>query len=716
MCIRDRVSTQSTWGIKMSFQKFHLAGLALICLFGLTIAQELCLVDSSGKKVPLRSIDYNISVYETLADIEITQTYFNDRDVPIETQYLLPVNPDAAFTRMEILLPNETIRMRVRGKAEAQKIYDEGKANGKTVGMGSLQESALDIMTIKVGNIPPNTTVKVVIGYTENVEVQESLFYNLIISSTLTPRYVSRLSPNTSAPITTGNVDFTWNIIATMYSSKGLEAVQSSTHDVNVDFSLGKKSARVSFKNVEKPNRNFALQFSTADIHQPTVILSEHTLFNSSETAYTAMISFMPELVSNPYSSVIISDDEVLTLRRRRLSTSRGEFIIVFDRSGSMNGRRIAKAKESVVAFLNALPSDSYFNIIIFDDKYEPYSQEGSIRTSPDSIRKATDYIYTVMDRGGTEIYDPIKYVLDTKQVNSDYPRYIFLMTDGDVSNTDQILSFVSGNLGSTKISALGIGSGASTYLVKSIAKVGKGFSYFVTDKEDVSQKVVSLMLKTISASCEKITVSYDKDLVAQAIPNPEVEQVVTVNEVYNTFIVFKPSFAQQKSADVKVSYLHPQTKKQVTFNIIVEKSTSLRTDSIMKLGIHKILKSIQEWKRSSGKISKEFYVEGDITSKDLSVRYQVLNDETAFVGVSDRTVQNANNSQFINVDNYESIDYGASNSTSIFSSSAPSPSPSPSAPSPPSAPPASTFNTSISIMLHIGYLTLLMLTFLLWQ
>eukprot|EP01017_Pseudomicrothorax_dubius_P012434 TRINITY_DN1513_c0_g2_i2.p1 TRINITY_DN1513_c0_g2~~TRINITY_DN1513_c0_g2_i2.p1 ORF type:complete len:685 (-),score=64.68 TRINITY_DN1513_c0_g2_i2:64-2118(-) len=655
----------------MNFQKLSLIGLAIACILTLTSSQELCLVDTSGKRVPLRSINYNISIYETLANVEITQTYANDLDVPIETQYLLPVNPDAAFTKMEILLPNETVRMRVRGKDEAKKIYDEGKSSGKTVGLGSLQESALDIMSIKVGNIPAKSTVKIVIGYAENVEVQESLFYSMIVSSTLTPRYVSRLSPNTSVSISTGGVDFTWDIIATIYSSKGLQAVQSPTHQINVNYLEGKKTAKISFAQVEKPNRNFVLQFSTADIHQPTVILSEHTLYSTGETSYTAMISFLPELVSNPYNSLIISDNELTTIRKNRLASTRGEFIVIFDRSGSMGGSRIIKARESVIAFLNALPTDSYFNIIIFDDQYEAYSKEGSIKTSAESIRLASQFISSVSDRGGTEIYDPLKYVLQSKVANAEYPRFIFLMTDGDVSNTDQIISFVSGNLGSSKISALGIGSGASTYLVKSIAKSGKGFSYFVTDKEDVSLKVVFLMLKTISASCDKIAVSYDKGIVAQAIPNPETEQVITVNEVYNTFIVFKPSFVNQDSTQVKVSYLHPQTKSPVSFSVNIQRNTALKTDSLIKLGIHKILKSYQEWKRSGSKLSKEFYLEseGDSIGKELSVRYQVLSDDTAFVGVSERLVQNANSSQSVNIGNYESVDYSNSNTYAPSSS-----------------------------------------------
>jgi hypothetical protein len=35
---------------------------------------------------------------------------------------------------------------------------------------------------------------------------------------------------------------------------------------------------------------------------------------------------------------------------------------------------------------------------------------------------------------GGTEIYNPLKYAYSQKRVGKEYPRIIFLLTDGDIS------------------------------------------------------------------------------------------------------------------------------------------------------------------------------------------------------------------------------------------------------------------------------------------
>jgi len=52
------------------------------------------------------------------------------------------------------------------------------------------------------------------------------------------------------------------------------------------------------------------------------------------------------------------------------LSKAKGEFIFILDRSGSMGGRRMNQAKESLKHFLRNLPLDSYFQIISYGSNF----------------------------------------------------------------------------------------------------------------------------------------------------------------------------------------------------------------------------------------------------------------------------------------------------------------------------------------------------------
>jgi uncharacterized protein with von Willebrand factor type A (vWA) domain len=60
------------------------------------------------------------------------------------------------------------------------------------------------------------------------------------------------------------------------------------------------------------------------------------------------------------------------------LASAKNEFIFILDRSGSMSGRRIENAKETLILYLKSIPKGSYFNIISFGSEFELLYKEDS--------------------------------------------------------------------------------------------------------------------------------------------------------------------------------------------------------------------------------------------------------------------------------------------------------------------------------------------------
>ena len=117
------------------------------------------------------------------------------------------------------------------------------------------------------------------------------------------------------------------------------------------------------------------------------------------------------------------------------IDTVKGDYIFLLDRSGSMDGTLIEKAKEALILFLKSLPVDSYFNVVSFGSSWEkmfPQSQ----KYQQSSLEEAISEIEKMdADLRGTEIYEPLKEVL-TEKVQKGYPKQVLLLTDGAVSNT----------------------------------------------------------------------------------------------------------------------------------------------------------------------------------------------------------------------------------------------------------------------------------------
>ena len=108
-----------------------------------------------------------------------------------------------------------------------------------------------------------------------------------------------------------------------------------------------------------KPNKDFTFMYTTDDFHLPSYVMGK------TDVSATVMLSFIPK-----FCSLNINDAYKASVSNKSYETdmnfAKGDYIFLLDRSGSMRGTRIQKAKEALKLFLQSLPSDSYFNVVSF--------------------------------------------------------------------------------------------------------------------------------------------------------------------------------------------------------------------------------------------------------------------------------------------------------------------------------------------------------------
>ena len=102
---------------------------------------------------------------------------------------------------------------------------------------------------------------------------------------------------------------------------------------------------------------------------------------------------------------------------------------------------RIPLAREAMLLFLRSLPVDSNFNIIRFGSNYDVlFKSESLAAVYNETTAKQAERVIRAMqaDFGGTELLEPLKHVKEHPPVRG-RSRQVFLLTDGEISNTNEV-------------------------------------------------------------------------------------------------------------------------------------------------------------------------------------------------------------------------------------------------------------------------------------
>ncbi len=114
----------------------------------------------------------------------------------LNVDYMFPVNSNAAMINFEISFGGHNTRGVIKDRKKAEEQFNENKKENRGVGFGGYHSpNAKDIMKIKLGNIEPKQEIKVKLAFIHTVSVVNNTFYQFTLPTTITPRYVSNLSP-----------------------------------------------------------------------------------------------------------------------------------------------------------------------------------------------------------------------------------------------------------------------------------------------------------------------------------------------------------------------------------------------------------------------------------------------------------------------------------------------------------------------------------------
>nr|XP_022326522.1 von Willebrand factor A domain-containing protein 5A-like isoform X3 [Crassostrea virginica] len=578
---------------------------------------------SSEQSVPLKKIDIEVSIKGFIANVRSDLHYINDSDENLETKFLFPLDSDSAVYKFEAEIDGRTIVAEVQEKSQARTTYNDAINSGHTAMYMGEEENTGDLFCIELGNLPAQTAAKLSFSYVQELDMNRDNIGTFMLPTVINPRYMPDCTPSDEQEDEPEGV-------SEQAQRKTLVSDAGTLYcsDFTIDLTL-----------IVAGNRNLTWYPNSIEVEVLAAVIGKKQIETSVKlnTGSDFTISILYEGFDNPWAhveegnkesqSAFLSSDVLMVnfVPKVEIKDKPCEFVFIIDRSGSMDGDRIEKAKETLLLLLKSLPVNCIFNIVSFGSTYSflfPTSQE----YNEENLRKALDLQKTMeADMGGTEIFKPLKGIFKQKPSTS-HSRQIFLLTDGMVSNVPSIVDLVRKQK-NTRIFTFGIGDGCSTELVRDVAKASNGKPTFVKDNDRLQSKVMSILKSsTCGITDVKLDWNLPKDCSLVNIP----EDVPTIfpgekNILYAMIIGDISKNNNGKKNSLKLS--GKAGESTVEFEVEMAFIFKLASDCDVSLPLHRLA--------AKRKLSEMEICRSDENNmKSLSVDVNIPCRHTAFVGV----------------------------------------------------------------------------------
>ncbi|MCA9261792.1 MAG: VWA domain-containing protein, partial [Planctomycetales bacterium] len=405
----------------------------------------------------ISELTVDASIENTLAKVQVTQTFENPSSRPLEAQFLFPLPYDGAIDRMTFLVDGKELPGKLLSREEARQRYEAIVRSSRDpallewVGWGMFQTSVFPV--------PPGGKRTVSLRFTQVLRNSQGL------------------------------TDFLYPLATARYSSKPLEQLKirvalspdaplaniySPSHAVKVDRSDAEHAVVTYEAKQVVPNADFRLFFD-----------------HGQGTATASVLSYRPTAEEDGYFLLLASPPTVDAAPPLPKTV-----VFVVDRSGSMSGKKMEQAREALHFGINNLRDGDLFNIVAYDSEIEAFRPE--LQKFDDDARTAANAFVTGLFAGGNTNIDgaldrALKMLVDEKR-----PAYVVFLTDGlpthGVVNESQIVSHAGeANRVRARLFAFGVGFDVNSRLLDRLSRDNSGYSAYVRPTENIETAVSEL-------------------------------------------------------------------------------------------------------------------------------------------------------------------------------------------------------------------------------
>lgn len=421
---------------------------------------------------------------DQLAEITVTQTIQNPGNRSLEVQILFPLPNDGVVQSFMMMVDGQEVPGQLMPKDEARRIYEEIVNSRKDPAL--MEYVGYGLFKTSVFPIPVGAQRKLTIRYSQLCSKQSDLI------SFAYPFGTQRFS---AKPLRTMSLNL--RIIA----GSDIKNIYSPTDDVSVKRD-GNRNASVTMQQTNVlPDHDFKLMYSQAN-----------------GDVGVSLLTYKPTIEDNGYFMLMASP----SFSEPNAKPLPKNVVFVIDRSGSMSGKKIEQSRNALEFVLKNLREEDRFNIVIYDDRIESFSNE-MLPCNKKNLDEAIKYVRMISAAGGTNIHDALSKGL-SYFTHNETPNYLIFLTDGvPTSGTTNEQSIITNtekvNTQKARLFCFGVGNDVNARLLDRLSQENGGRVEYVTPNQDVEAAVASLFNAISEPVLTDIEVAFNGIPVTQTYP-----------------------------------------------------------------------------------------------------------------------------------------------------------------------------------------------------
>jgi len=453
------------------------------------------LISNNDKTIPLKKIECKADVTNNFGIFNLKQRYYNDAEEVLDTRYIFPIIHNMFLTEFIIKKDDCIINSQQNGK----------------------------VFEAYIGDLYPKEEIVIEVTYLCEI-LADNERTRIIIPTVIPPRYVS-FGEQLALESVVGRTLYSVKLDL-IYRNINITNIISPTHEVIA--SIDEDKANITFKEESYSDRDIIIDIFTLPEASPKMFYADTII----------CCNFSPEI-------------DVYERQKR-------EYLFMLDISSKGLGEKLEQAKNALLICLRALRKGDKFNVLVFEDSFELFSDE-FLPLNDDTLKVASRWILSQTARGRANLFEPI-----IQAYKNACNRVVLLISDCEMSS--DVTTYAKNHNGTIFYT---FGSNQS---LLTLSDMTGGVSHFTGKSRQIDDTIVKAFNIIASPSIENAVLAFDVP-VENIVPS----HIKTIHYGENITVMAKILDKLPKSLTIKGKLQNTQSVMQIDFDKAINGGSSLK-------------------------------------------------------------------------------------------------------------------------------------------